>query len=421
MLVHIDRREKGAVVKSGEGLVPMTDSWEELFEWCKDGQAERLPTVLLFDLSGYGDLADEARKAGLLVVGGSKFCDRAEKDRDFGFSLAEQMGALLPNYETFSRITDAIKYAERLGDQPTYFKTDRFIDYNSTYGAQDSYEMVEFLTSLRERVGDRVKCIIQDSIEGTAISTAQWFNGKEFTGPVQGLIEHKKLLNDDIGPKTGCAVNAVWFYQDETSFIGEALNWGGLAGVLRKYDAPPGMYDANAIVTPDGEAYFLEWCARLGYDSEPTAQLLIDDFSQFLWHVASGQGSPGRLSKNLAYATRVWVPPYPTEYNSDIVDEKHSVVGHPIFGISTTWGSPFAGYGIRYRNGKYELATSAGEVGMIMHSGRYLSTLNKACVDFGKTLRPAGFCYRTDGDKVIKADAEKIMRTAKDLHEGLVK
>jgi phosphoribosylamine-glycine ligase len=374
---------------------------------------------MLFDLSGYGQKADEARKAGLLVVGGDSTCDRMEKDRVFGFRVAEEMGALVPHYEEFSSISDAISYVQTLGDMGTYFKTDRFIDYNTTYGASNSEEMVEFLQALRENSGDRIHNIIQDKIEGVAISTARWFNGKEFVGPFEGCIEHKALLNDDVGPKTGCAVNAVWFYKDESSFISEALNWHNLAEVLRKRNAPSNIYDANAVVTPDGDAFFLEWCARLGYDSEPTGQLLMDSFSDFLWCIASGQGKLCKLSGAMAYSTRIWVPPYPAEYDSKVIDEDKSVIGKPLFGVNSLWGRPFVGYGVQYRNGNYELAASSGEVGLAADTGTRLSKMNENCVEYAKSLRPSGFCFRTDGDKVIKKDAEELMKVVSDLPKGL--
>jgi phosphoribosylamine--glycine ligase len=419
ILVYVGGKYPGAS-RYGQGIVPMTNSYEELVEFCKEHQDERKPTVMIFDNSSYGEKADDARKSGLNVIGGSKFCDKLEGNRDFGLSIAQSAGAVVPDHEAFSTITAAIAYAKTLGDIGTFFKTDRFsLGDDSTYGANTGAEMAQHLTSLRERYGDRMRCILQDKIDGVAISTARWFNGREFVGPFEGTIEHKKLLNDDVGPSTGCSLNSIWLYPDETSFISKLLCWSNLSELFRSYDAPPGYYDMNAIVTEEGEAYFLEWTARFGYDSNPTCAPLISDLSSFFWNVATGQGLLPTFSSSIAFSTRLWVPPYPAELTKWL-DEKHTAVGTQLFGIDKVYGVPFSGYGVRYRMGHHEIASSDGEIGIALGIGKKLSAINKSVVEFAGSLRPTSIAYRTDGDKVIKADAERIKDVVPDLPKGLM-
>jgi phosphoribosylamine-glycine ligase len=417
--VWINPKEKSDL-QSGDGIVPKTRSWEDFVDWLEEGQNAHEPTLCLFDCSGLGDKADDVRKKGIHTIGGSNFCDKLEKNREYGMKIAQDAGMLTPHFESFSTITEAIKYAKRLRDNPTYFKCDAYIDANATYKAKDDDEMVEYLESVRDLHGDRLRCMIQDAIEGVAISTENWFNGKEFIGPCTGSIEKKKLLNEDIGPSTSCSLNTVWFYEEQEPQIAQKLNWSALAEVLREHNAPPGVYDANAIISPLGDAYFLEWCARFGYDTEPAGLALIGDYSQFLWHVATGQGDSGPLSKSVAYSVRLWTPPYPGETNPSETRKSRSCVGNHIFGVSSLWGVPFAGYSLQKCGDHYSQGSAYGYVGIALQVGRKLSVLNKACVEYAKTLRPHSLGYRTDGDKAIKKDAVELMKVLTDLPKGLV-
>jgi hypothetical protein len=354
------------------------------------------------------------------VIGASAFCDRAEKDRAFGFKLAEEMGAMVPYTQPCGTLSEAIKYAEGLGSQATYFKSDRYIDADTTMGAKDGQQLAEHLTSLRAKHGDRMRCVVQDKIEGVAISTERFFNGREFVGPFFGLIEKKRFMNDEVGPSTGCSLNAVWTYGDDDPRLATELRWHNLAAILRKHEAPPGIYDANAVVDDEGDPFFLEWCARFGWDSEATGMRLIGDYGRFLWWVATGQGDAGEMAEpgTIAFSTRLSVPPYPLE---DLDLEHPPAVGKPIRGTDGLWDKRFVAYQLMAADAGYAMASPEGMVGLSLAVGPKLSALGEEVVAFAKDeMRVRGLQYRTDGAAVVKADAEKLNAVLDDLPKGLV-
>jgi len=421
--LFVDRgkgRDRTGLGKVGTGIVETADGWDEILAWAKEPAG---PTLMLFDGSGMGDKADEARKAGLHVIGGSRFCDRAEKDRPFGAALAEEMGAILPDTSEFTTVSDAIAYAADLGETPTYFKSNRYLDADATYGARDGEDLAEYLTHIRARYGDHMRCIVQDKIDGVSISTAAWFNGREFILPHAGTIEHKKFLSDDLGPSTGCALNVTWFYPESSergSTIGDALGFDKLAEILRRHEAPPGIYDANAVVDDEGDPFFLEWCCRYGWDSEPTGMRLFGEYSRFLWFLATGQGDPGPISEpgTLAYSIRLSVPPYPCEEIK--ADDKESPIGTPVRGADGLWNGHFVGYQLMADRHGLAVAAPEGIVGLSLAVGRKMSVLNERVVRFAKDeMRVPGLQFRTDGAAVIKADAAKLGKVLDDLPEGL--
>ncbi len=401
----------------GKGIVPIAGGWGELLEYAREPVG---PSLMVFLGSGLGVKADEARKAGVHVIGGSKFCDRAEKDRAFGESLAEEMGALIPETRDFSTISDAIDYASELGDQATYFKSHRYLSADATYGAKDGADLAEYLKHVRARYGNHIRCEVQDKIEGVAVSTEAWFNGREFILSHSGSIEKKKFMNGCIGPSTGCSLNAVWFYEGDSQ-IGMKLGFDRLAAILRQHEAPPGVYDANAIIDDDGDPHFLEWCDRYGWDTEATGMKLFGDYSRFLWHLATGQGDPGPVSgpDTIAYSVRLSVPPYPAE---DVrAEDKASPIGTPIRGVDGLHAGSFVAYQLMATNEGLAVAAPEAIVGLSVAVGRKVSVLEKQALAFVKDeMRVPGLQYRTDGAAVINEDAKNVRKNGiSDLPSGL--
>ncbi|MFA6907465.1 MAG: hypothetical protein WC263_01425, partial [Candidatus Micrarchaeia archaeon] len=58
-----------------DGFVEKCDDWHPLVDWAD---------VIVFDDIGFGAVADELRKKGKAVVGGTPYTDKLEDDRLFG-------------------------------------------------------------------------------------------------------------------------------------------------------------------------------------------------------------------------------------------------------------------------------------------------------------------------------------------------
>lgn len=402
----------------GDGLIEKAGSWDQLLFWAKDGLRQKVPTLLLFGSSGLGEKADLARKWGVPVIGGGTFCDKLEKDRSFGQVIAESAGCKIPACQEFKNVDECMKAAENLGDQATYFKTDSYIHGDATHGASSGETMVEYLTDLTRQYPVRGTCILQEKIEGVPLSTARWWNGMNFTGPYQGTYEQKAFMNDNIGPSTGCSLNATWFYEEESPLIAQKLGWDNLTFAFRKNAAPPGIYDINAVVDENGEVWYLEWTPRLGYDSEPTSMRLMENLSEHLWNVANGREMPA-VFDDLAYSVRLSVPPYPSE---DVEkNEKASPDGKAIHGADGLWDGNFIAYEVRDDpEGEICVAGPEGIVGLSLAVGEKLSELHSEVMGFAGDLRVAGLQWRTDGKHEIEEAAESLKEAGLEVHSGLI-
>jgi hypothetical protein len=352
-------------------------------------------------------------------VGGCGFADKLEKDRLFGFRIAEEAGAVLPPHQEFPTLSSS----EGMGppDSPFFFKSNRFLSSNATKCLEDAEHQKEYFADLREQHGDNIKHILQQKIEGVALSTARWWNGYNWTGPYQASYEHKAFMNDDIGGSTGCAFNAM-FYHPSDPKIAEDLGWENLTGAFRKHDAAPGLYDINAVVDEDGQSYFLEWTPRLGYDSEPASQQNIPSLGDHLFALAEQRDIP-LVSGDIVYSTRLSVPPYPWEHGK--IGDPHGAVDAPVQNVDGLWEKHFIGYQLK-ADPQHGLAVASPEgiVGLAMAKGSKLSKVTEEATEYAKELHKRGvdaLQFRTDGGKVIKEDAEKVQDAGHEIHPGLLK
>jgi hypothetical protein len=408
-----------AFKKVGDGLIPKTGTWDELLFEVKQHATAGHQVIAFFDFTGMGDLADQARKWGIPTVGGGGFMDKLEGDRSFGQDFAEDFDLDSPPYQEFGSLDEVIAFAPTLGDTETYLKPDSpDVDKDATSKAKTGELLAKRAAALKKKISGAGQWVVQQKVEGIALSTARWWNGMRWVGPYQGTIEHKALLNDDLGSATGCAFNAVWFYKEENPEIAKALQWERLAHGFRKHQATPGLYDVNAIVAP-GKAWFLEWTPRLGYYSEMASMRLIPDLGAHLWAVATG-GEPAAPDSDIAYALHVYVSPFPCDNVGQ--GDKDSAMGKTFPEQESLWCGPFIGTNLLLGEEGLESASHTGSLGVAFAQARTLEEAVEEVEDFAMSLRDdvAGVGFRTDGLKCITEDAQKTLDAGFDIPKGLL-
>lgn len=387
----------------GRGIVPRALSIEA---WVKWGNASP-HTIWFFDCTNSGKLADRLRKAGKHVIGGSEFQDKLENDRPFGERFAMRNGILMPPTKPFSSVKASIAYMreskQTVGDGGWAWKpNDAELGTAATYVGECDRVVSFCERSILPEHGDNVSCVVQERIPGVALSTARWWNGDTWVGPYEGTLEEKKFMNDDIGPATGCSINTVWFYLEETPKIAKALRWDHLAAHFIKEIAPPGLYDINAIINEEG-AYFLEWTPRLGVDSELTSQRGITSLSELFLRLIDKTDIDDLFDVTRGYhGVRLSVPPYPCEAKE--LGKLGVALGTPIEDIDSLWKGNFVMAGVEKTKLGFEVADPFGFVGTCVVSDtsvpKAYDRINKAC----KKFSIPNLQRRTDGAKIVCDD-----------------
>ena len=411
VLVYIEEKPPQRV---GEGIVPKTQNFAQWVSWGKQSPS----TVFFFDLSGHGDKADALRKQGCLVVGGCGFFDKLEKERQWSQDLHESIGILHPETKSFSTISAAQAYSKS-SPAPHVFKSNKYLDSTATYMSSDPEDMTRYLEYIKHRYGDNIPNILQEKLDGFALSTARWWNGRSFVGPFEATVEHKKFLDNDKGGATGCSFNCIWFYQDETPKLAKKLHWDKLGDIFRKYDSAPGLYDINALLNEeDGEPYFLESTPRLGYDSETTSQKGISDLGKFLYNLTVGLPVEDLFDRDSYFdSVKLSLSPYPYENHMKYMPPEKTCVDIPIWGYDGIWAKHFIGYGLRYDQ-KLGLvqADPSGWLGLSSAIGSDPISPFAECYKFiDKELQVPNLQYRTDAAERVDEDIDTIQRLRFDI------
>jgi phosphoribosylamine--glycine ligase len=402
--------------KIGQGIVPVATN---LAAWRAWGMQDS-GTIYFFDQTASGEYADQLKKAGCTVVGGGAFMDRLELERAWGTDIAERAGVLCPPTHSFGSISEAITFLksnpkQQFGDGGWAWKPDKDIGCDATLVASDGEKIIEHIEQIRRRFSDNLKCILQEKIDGVAVSTARWWNGKTWVGPLEGTLENKKFMDHDLGPATGCSFNMVWFYRNKDVRIAQELHFEQLADAFRANKAPVGLYDINCILDERG-AWFLEWTPRLGIDSEITSQRGITKLGEFLHNLAFGLDVEQFFDTDQVYFdVRVTVPPYPNNISSK--DYISPSIDFPVKGEDGLWNKMFVCGGLAF-NEKQGLhsADTCGIIGFIVSSGNSIKkTYDKIYKYIEEGLQVPDLQYRTDAAEAITKDMKKMIENGWEL------
>lgn len=412
-----DKQRVKADRRIGDGIVHKAISREQWMSFGLDDPK----TLWFFDCTDHGELADRLRATGKRVVGAGSFMDRLENDRGFGTAFAQKCGLQCPPERRFTTISAAIAWLktnpkQAAGDGGWAWKPYQNLGPEASICVGSVSEAIDELQNVQRSKGDTHTGIVQERIPGVAMSTNVWWNGASFTGPYLGTLEKKKLMNDELGPTTGCSMNLVWMYQHAYPKAARALNYACVEDAFRKVHAPSGLYDINAVFNRDG-AWFLEWTPRLGIDSELASQRGYVDLGKFLEGLATGRDVAHLMDADRNYlSVRLTVPPYPGD---DLKLEKSPAMGVAVRGIDGLWEKHFVAVGVSHGPNGYEVADPFGFVGVALVAGTDLVDMGEELMEFCGTLRIRGLQYRTDVVAAISKDIARLSKTGWTVREVL--
>lgn len=293
-----------------DGILEKTDDWKSNTDWAD---------VIVFDDVGFGLQADNLRKAGKLVVGGSAYTDKLEEDREFGQSEMKRVGMLtLPHWD-FSNYEEALKFIEenpgRYVYKPSGFVPSDFKGLLFLGKEEDGKDLHEILRSNQKVLEKKIKQFqLQKLALGVEVAVGAFFNGDDFIYPINVNFEHKKLFPGDIGPFTGEMGTLMYWSAPNTLFkatvekMKDDLKQSGYVG----------YFDINCIVNARG-IYPLEYTSRFGY---PTISIqeegVISEWGEFLHAIASKQQYELKTKKGFQVGVVCAVPPFPYDDKSEM-------------------------------------------------------------------------------------------------------
>ncbi len=358
--------------------------------------------VIVADCTGAGPLLDHMRENGSKVVGGSSLADRLEADRAFAESVMADAGIRTPASRSFSDWDSAEEFLaeqhqkSRRSSKIVFKPGGKLSGVVPSFVAADATEMLEMLEHYEHVCGrHEPDFVLQEFIEGVAVSTEGWFDGRRWLLPFNHTLERKQLMNGDLGPSGGCTGNVVWTCGADDKLVAEGI--AKLEDFLRQHDYR-GAIDLNSVVNEDG-LFGLEFTPRFGYDAFPTYLLGLYNgaFGALLEAVARGD-APDEMDVRDGFAAgvRVTIAPWPSE-------KFHADEDIPVRGLTPglEWFYP---YDMKRRENKFYTAGGYGITGVAVAHGDSIGEAFAKTYLYCEQLKLPDKQHRTDLSEVFEKD-----------------
>jgi phosphoribosylamine--glycine ligase len=380
-----------------DGFVPKTDDWKKDADWAD--------VVVFDDVLGMGEMAEELRRAGKRVVGGSPYTDKLEDDRAFGQQELKAAGVTIIPQENFTSFDDAIAYVRANPNRYVIKPSGEAQNYKRLLFVgeeEDGRDVVQVLEDYKRAWSDRIKEFqLQRRIMGVEVATGAFFNGREFVTPICVNFEHKKLFPGDIGPPTG-EMGTAMFWSEPNKIFNATLKKmeSRLAG--QRY---VGYIDVNCIVNASG-IYPLEFTARFGYPTISIQQEgLLTPMSELLFKLAEGSLARARARSGFQVGVRIVVPPFP--YRDRETFESTSKDAVILFKTPSREG--FHIEDVKQVNGEWLVTGTSGVVLIVCGIGPTMKQAQRQAYNRVRNVMIPHMYYREDvGDRWLEEDSDRL-------------
>ena len=378
-----------------EGFLEKVDDWKKHTDWAD---------VVVFDDVGFGKEADELRKSGKLVVGGSEYTDKLEEEREFGQSEMKRMGMLtLPHWD-FSDYENALTFISenpgRYVYKPSGFVASDFKGILFLGKDEDGKDIHEILRSNKNVLEKKVKQFqLQKFAAGVEIAVGAFFNGNDFIYPININFEHKKLFPGDIGPFTGEMGTLMYWSPSNTIFkttlekMKEEIKKAGYVGYI----------DINCIANARG-IYPLEFTTRFGY---PTISIqmegVLSEWGNFLYNIARGESVDLKTKRGFQIGVICAVPPFPFDDPSEMSIYKDLSI---IFKKPNLDGMHLGD--VKLIDGSWRIAGGTGYALVVTGSGITVEEARKQVYSRLENILLQNMFYRTDIGLGWYEDSDKL-------------
>jgi phosphoribosylamine--glycine ligase len=290
-----------------DGLIERSDDWSAQLPWIRAAGEEGL---IIFETANHGAVQDALRAEGFRVIGGSRWGDRLEEDRDYGQLLLQQLGLQTVATHRFVDHTTAIEFVRRQPGRYVYKICSGHTASTRNYvGQLDSGEdLIAMLGIEGRRVGDVPPAfVLMEYVDGVEIGTGAYFDGHRFLQPACIDWEHKRFFPGNLGELTGEMGTVVSFRRSRIMFervlapLESSLERSGYVGWL----------NVNTIVNAHG-IWPLEFTCRFGYPGTAICGTLqTDAWGSVLRKMVDGRGEAIRTRDGYAVGIVLTTPPFP--------------------------------------------------------------------------------------------------------------
>ena len=296
----IENKEENDIA---DGFVPKTKDWRSEVDWAE--------IIVFDDVLGQGKIAQDLRKQGKKVIGGTPYTDMLEDDRSFGQRELQKHGIKIIPFWEFTNFDEAIQFVKEHPNEYVIKPSGEAQNIKRLLfvgNENDGSDIARVLESYKKVWHKEVKTFqLQKKVNGVEVAVGAFFNGQEFICPININFEHKKLFPSNFGPATGEMGTSMFWSQPNTLFSSTLEK---LKDTLRRENYV-GYIDLNCIVNGYG-IYPLEFTSRFGYPTISIQQEgMITPIGEFFYYLANGNNIDLKCKKGFQVGIRLVVPPYP--------------------------------------------------------------------------------------------------------------
>lgn len=392
--LHIANAEEREI---GEGFVPKSSDWR--------ADAESADVVVFDDVLGHGTFADELRRSGKRVVGGTPYTDKLEDDRAFGQQELKAAGVSIIPQANFTSFDDAMAYVRENPNRYVIKPSGEAQNYKRLLFVgeeEDGHDVIQVLGDYKRAWADRIKEFqLQRRIMGVEVATGAFFNGREFVTPVCVNFEHKRLFPGDIGPSTG-EMGTAMFWSEPNKIFNATLKKMEPKLAEERY---VGHIDINCIVNGNG-IYPLEFTARFGYPTISIQQEgLLTPLGELFSKLAEGSITRMRARSGFQVGVRIVVPPFP--FNDAETFESNSKDAVILFKTPSRDG--FHIEDVKAVNGEWLVTGTSGVVLIVCGTGSSMKQAQRQAYNRVRNVMIPNMYYREDiGDRWLEEDSDRL-------------
>ncbi len=234
-------------------------------------------------------LADDLRAAGFAVVGPGKAGAQLEASKVFAKQFMLRHGVATARFVAVRGATQALAAIDSL-ESGIVVKFDGLAAGKGVIVCDDRTQAAQAIAELCAQYGADAPLVLEERLHGREVSVLALVDG-ERTLLLPAAMDHKRLLDGDLGPNTG-GMGAVcpvpWCTADRLAEIERAIVQPTLAGLRADGIAYRGVLYFGVMFGADGPK-LLEYNARFG-DPETQAVLPMveGDFTALLVATAAG-------------------------------------------------------------------------------------------------------------------------------------
>ncbi len=393
VLMSIQDRDSKEI---GFGFVRKTNQWQKYTDWAD---------VIVFDYTGFGVQADQLRKQGKLVFGGSTYTDQLELDRNFGhLELIKHKIKTIPSKE-FTNFPEAIEYIRAHPDCYVIKPCGETQEYKQLLfvGKDDQgHDVIKMLEAYQKTWGATFGVFqIQRRVKGVEVAISGFFNGHNFVRPINVSFEHKKLFPNELGVSTGEMGTSMFWSEKSPIFERTLLK---MEQTLASHNFV-GHIDINTIVNGNG-IYPLEFTSRFGYP-QINIQLegITENFGNLLLKIAQGEEVNMKVKKGFQVGAYMVVPPFPFDDKKSFeIFSKDSVV---LFKTPNREGiHPIQ---VKNINGQWLITGNSGIVLLIVGTGLTMKEAQKNMYNRIANIIINNSYYRNDIGNRWAEDSDKLL------------